>query len=77
MSAKQLYFPRIRQTQRRPFFSWNPLFVKESTPRLWKQLVRLSSHANGTTFVLSKLLGQTIMGQAKGATFAKYQKKFD
>lgn len=57
MSAKQLYFPRISRAQRGPFFSRNPLFVKGSTPRLWKQLAWSSSHADSTTFVLSKTVG--------------------
>lgn len=65
MSAKQLYFPRISRAQRGPFFSRNPLFVKGSTPRLWKQLAWSSSHADSTTFVLSKLSGQVMRGYAQ------------
>lgn len=33
-----------------PFFSRNPLFVKGSAPRLWKQLAWSSSHAVSMTF---------------------------
>lgn len=63
MSAKQLYFPRISGAQKGPFFSGNPVFVKGSTPRRWKQLAWSSSHADSTTFVLSKWWGRVAMSQ--------------